>query len=201
MVELGSKYRLIALDERHAGRSRAPLSAQDGWHTYTADHVALLDHLGIEKAHVMGSCIGVSFALALIEAQPWRVSAAILAKPIGMWAGRDREGCLKNFDDRTRGWLGEATGAGPEVLDAFRDGLYMNDFVYSVTRDFVRRCDTPMMVFPGDDVSHPRVIAEEIGRLAANAELIADWRRPEALAVAVRRAHAFLKEHTPAVGG
>ena len=61
--ELASRFRLVALDVRNAGRSRAALDPNDNWATYTADHLALLDHLRITRVHVMGACIGVSFAL------------------------------------------------------------------------------------------------------------------------------------------
>ena len=42
------------------GQSHAPITAQDGWDTYTGDHVALLDHLGIDRCHLYGQCIGGS---------------------------------------------------------------------------------------------------------------------------------------------
>ena len=80
---LAGEFRVIAMDQRNAGRSRALITSQDGWHNFTEDHVALLDYLGIERAHVLGACIGVSFALRLIQVQPWRVSAAVLQQPIG----------------------------------------------------------------------------------------------------------------------
>src|SRR4029077_10623346 len=45
-TEWAANYRVIAMDQRNAGgQSRAPITAQDGWDSYTADHIALLDHL------------------------------------------------------------------------------------------------------------------------------------------------------------
>src|SRR5438477_13189433 len=45
-TELAKNFRVIAMDQRNAGaQSRAPITAHDGWHTYTPDHIALLDHL------------------------------------------------------------------------------------------------------------------------------------------------------------
>jgi len=69
-VYLAGDFRLIAMDQRNAGKSRAVITPQDGWHNFTEDHVALLDYLGIEQVHVLGACIGVSFALRLIQVQP-----------------------------------------------------------------------------------------------------------------------------------
>ena len=43
---LANDFRVIAMDQRNAGQSQAPVTAADGWDTYTADHLALLDHLG-----------------------------------------------------------------------------------------------------------------------------------------------------------
>src|SRR5687768_6171871 len=56
--ELSSDFRVIAMDQRNAGRSRAPVSASDGWQTYAQDQLALLDQLGIERCHLLGGCIG-----------------------------------------------------------------------------------------------------------------------------------------------
>ena len=78
IAELAADFRLVALDVRNAGKSRATITAQDDWSSYTGDHLALLDHLGIERCHVMGACIGVSFALALAAARPGLVSALVL---------------------------------------------------------------------------------------------------------------------------
>src|SRR3989441_6937877 len=58
-TEFAPNFRVIAMDQRNAGgQSRAPITAQDGWHTYAADHIALLDHLRIDRCHLYGQCIG-----------------------------------------------------------------------------------------------------------------------------------------------
>jgi pimeloyl-ACP methyl ester carboxylesterase len=80
---LSDTFRVIAIDQRNAGRSHAPLRAA-GWEDYAADAVALLDHLGIRQTHIMGGCIGSSFCLALIQRAPERVTAAVLQNPIGL---------------------------------------------------------------------------------------------------------------------
>lgn len=80
---LSDTFRVIAIDQRNAGRSHAPLQAA-GWDDYAADAVALLDHLGIRRTHIMGGCIGSSFCLALIERASERVTAAVLQNPIGL---------------------------------------------------------------------------------------------------------------------
>src|SRR5580700_5281061 len=78
VTELSEQFRVIVMDQRNTGASRAPISATDGWHSYTDDHLALLDELHIERCHLLGVCIGGAFALSLIAAAPQRVSAAVL---------------------------------------------------------------------------------------------------------------------------
>ena len=84
ITEFAGDFRVIAMDQRNAGgRSRAPITAQDSWDSYTPDHIALLDHLRIDRCHLYGQCIGGSFILNLLKQQPERVAAAVLAQPIG----------------------------------------------------------------------------------------------------------------------
>ncbi len=87
IAELEDRFQLIALDVRNAGKSRAVLGAHDDWRTYAADHLALLDHLNVKRCHVMGACIGVSFALSLVAARPGLVAGLVLQNPIGIGAG------------------------------------------------------------------------------------------------------------------
>src|SRR5215831_17870076 len=82
-VDLAGDFRIIAMDQRNAGRSRAPVRPTDGWDIYAQDHVALLDHLGIARCHVLGACIGASFCFKLAELIPQRIASAVLMQPIG----------------------------------------------------------------------------------------------------------------------
>jgi len=190
---LANDFRLIAMDQRNAGRSRALITASDGWHNFTEDHIALLDYLGIERVHVLGACIGVSFALRLIQVQPWRVSAAVLQQPIGTLKAKPT--ASGGFTSWRQG-LKDHPEATAEVLDAYQANLYAQDFVYNVSRDFVRSCETPLLVLPGNDGPHPYEIAEEIARLAPNAELIADWKEGAAWEAAVQRIQGFLRANS-----
>src|SRR5579863_4956483 len=101
-AELAQDFRVIAMDQRNAGRSRAPISAADGWETYAADHLALLDHLGARRAHVLGGCIGSSYCLGLCRRAPDRVSAAVLQNPIGLSAD-NRDLFMGMFDSWAAG--------------------------------------------------------------------------------------------------
>ena len=191
--ELASEFRLIAMDLRNAGSSWAPITAQDGWPSYTGDHIALLDHLGIDRCHVLGQCIGGPLSMSLIQTAGDRVASGVLVQPSGR-IGPDT-GRPGGFDR----WREALTGhpeATAEALDGFRRNLYRNDFVYTVSRDFARTCQTPLLVLAGNDDAHPFEVADELARLAPNAEFIPEW-KGAALPAALERIHTFLRAHTP----
>jgi pimeloyl-ACP methyl ester carboxylesterase len=194
--ELSSDFRVIAIDQRNAGRSRAPIRASDGWHSYTEDHLALLDHLGIERAHLLGNCIGPSFQLALIAKAPERVAAAVLQQPIGL-ANDNRAAFRTAFDS----WASEIAPQHPEAsaqdFAVFRERLYGADFVFSASREAVRAIQAPLLVLLGSDLHHPSETSREIAALAPRAELVERWKEPELVAETVQRVRTFLKAHTP----
>ena len=191
-AQLASDFRVIAMDQRNAGKSTAPLAASDGWQTYASDHLALLDHLGIARAHVMGGCIGSSYCLGLIQLASGRVSAAVLQNPIGL-SETNRELFRSMFD----GWAGELRPSHPEIevegLRAFRERMYGVDFVFSVTRDFVKSVRTPLLILAGSDQYHPTEVAQEIAKLTPRAELVMRGKEPDAVAAAVEKVRSFLK--------
>jgi pimeloyl-ACP methyl ester carboxylesterase len=195
MTELATRYRVIAMDQRNAGRSRGAVAADHGWHTYAADHLALMDHLGIARAHVMGGCIGASFCLKLCEMAPQRIAAAVLQNPIGHADNR------AVFANLVKTWAEGMRNAGRAIDDAtlasFAHNMFGGDFVFSVGRDFVRRCATPLLVMPGDDAPHPNAIGEEIAALAPDCEVLRAWKGPAHLQDAIARVGAFLARHTP----
>jgi pimeloyl-ACP methyl ester carboxylesterase len=196
-TEFATKYRVIAMDQRNAGgRSHAPITAQDNWDTYTADHIALLDHLGIERCHLYGQCIGGSFILNLLKAAPQRVASAVLAQPIGRVGAPATERTA-----RFNGWaetLKDHPEATQPVLDAFSRNLYSKGFVYCVDRIFVATVQTPCLVLAGNDEAHPYPIAEELSKLLPNCAFIPEWKTGAALTSAKASVMEFLSRHTPA---
>jgi pimeloyl-ACP methyl ester carboxylesterase len=197
--EFADKFRVIAMDQRNAGgQSRAPITAQDGWDSYTADHIALLDHLRVDRCHLYGQCIGGSFILNLIKQQPERVQSAVLAQPTGR-VGPMAPGRPARFN----GWaemLEDHPEATPQVLDAFCRNLYAAGFFYCVDRPFVSTVQTPCLVLAGNDEAHPYPISEELSKLAPNCEFIPEWKTGAALTSAQARVKDFLAKHTPARG-
>lgn len=196
LTEFSDGFRVIAMDQRNAGgKSRGPITAQDGWHTYAADHVAVLDHLGIERCHLYGQCIGGSFIMSLLKAQPQRIASAVLAQPIG------RVGAMPAARSaRFEAWvatLADHPEATPAVLEAFYQNLYAPGFVYSADRAFASACTTPCMVLAGNDEAHPYPISEELSRLLPRCEFVTEWKEGAALAAARPRVKEFLVKHTP----
>ncbi len=194
-ADLSDAFRVIAMDQRNAGGSRAPVRSDDSWETYASDALDLLDHLGIERTHAMGGCIGSSYVLALIHAAPERVAAGVLQNPIGLSSDN-----RASFEEMFDGWATAIAPDHPEAdastWAAFRDAMFSGEFVFSVSRAFVRECQVPLLVLPGADSFHPRAVAEEIVGLAPHAELVDDWAGEERKPVTRERIRAFLLRHT-----
>jgi pimeloyl-ACP methyl ester carboxylesterase len=195
-TEFATNYRVIAMDQRNAGgKSRAPITAQDGWDSYTADHIAVLDHLRIDRCHLYGQCIGGSFILNMLKHHPERVQSAILAQPIGR-VGPMAPGRPARFN----AWAETLTDhpeATPPVLDRFCQNLYAAGFTYCCDRDFVKTVKTPCLVLAGNDEAHPYPISEELSQLLPNCDFVKEWKTEPALTAAKAKVKEFLGKHTP----
>ena len=194
---LAKQYRVIAMDQRNAGQSRGDIKADHGWDTYASDQLALLDHLGIERTHTLGGCIGSSFCLKLIEKAPRRTSAAVLQNPIGL-----NPEFPTYFPEGFADWSKEQRAARPELdpaaLEKFGKNMWSGEFVFAVSRDFVRRCETPCLVLPGNDKPHPTVTGMELAKLLPDNEMLKDWKGPDHIAAQQKTVLAFFEKHTPA---
>ena len=194
IAELSAEFQLIALDVRNAGSSRAAVGPSDDWTTYTSDHLALIDHLAIERCHVMGACIGVSFALAIAEARPGLVSALVLQNPIGL-SRTNRSALDHEFDLWVEG-VRNRPNIDERLLPGFRQRMFGGDFIFSVSREFVRSCAIPMLLMPGDDVVHPAEVSADLAR-APKAEVLAPWKGPHYRDAAMESVRAFFRAHRP----
>ncbi len=186
----------IAMDQRNAGQSRTMISADDGWHSYTADHLALMDSLGFARFHVLGGCIGGSFCLNAVATAPDRVTAAVLQNPIGWNPDHPTY-----FPDGHQAWSIEQRAARPELdeaaIAAFGRTMWGGDFVFCVDRDFARGCPVPTMLLPGSDIPHPAVTSAELATLLPGVEVLTEWRGPEHLAAQEAAVVEFLHRHAP----
>ena len=203
--EFKGEYRCITADLRNApgGQSTGPVEVDRPWESYADDQLGLMDHLGIDKFMVMGFCIGGPFIGSLLKRAPNRVAAAVLAQPVG-WRPEMRD--RKYQGAFWSGWPAQITAKRPEITmqtaDQFVTKMFETnpDFLFTVTRDFMRSCQNPILVLPDDVPAHPYAVAMECAMLAPNAEVsMFPWKEPkERIPLAVRQIHSFLKAHRPA---
>jgi pimeloyl-ACP methyl ester carboxylesterase len=203
MEELKSDFRCITMDQRNAtgGESTGPIPVDDPWGAFADDQLGLMDHLGVRQFFFFGNCIGGSFALKLMERAPDRVVAGVLSQPIG----HRPESPDVMYDLSRDVWAKEFRARQPEVsmetIEKYLTNLYRvrPDFVYSVSREFVRNCQTPMLVLPDDTAAHAYQTAVDIASLAPNAEVtVYPWNNPPELkARTINRVRAFMKAHLP----
>jgi pimeloyl-ACP methyl ester carboxylesterase len=204
IAEFKGEYRCIASDLRNAngGQSSGPLEIDRPWDAYTDDHLGVMDHLGIGKFMVLGFCIGGHFIWNLLRRAPDRIVAAVLAQP----SGSRPEMRDLFYENNMKGWGPELVKRRPDIsmgeVDRFLTRMYRTnpDFVFTVTRDFVRHCQTPVLILPDDIPAHPYAVAMEAAMLAPKAEVsMFPWKEPkERIPLAVRQIHSFLRAHRPA---
>jgi pimeloyl-ACP methyl ester carboxylesterase len=197
-TELAGRFRVVAMDQRNAGYPRSALAPDHGWHTYAADHLDLMDRLGHQRFHTLGGGIGSSFCLKLCEIAPKRVTAAVLQNPIGL-----NPEFPTHFHDATLEWGAAHRAIRPTEFEAatvaaFSRNMWDRGFVFTVSREFVRRCTVPTLLLPGSDKPHPAVISEELANLLPGVEVVHDWRGPAGLPAQRQRVLAFLERHTSA---
>jgi pimeloyl-ACP methyl ester carboxylesterase len=203
-IALAGDFRCVASDLRNSsgGQSVGPVEADRPWDAYTDDHLALMDHLGVERFAVIGFCIGGPFIWNLLKRAPDRVVAAVLAQPSGF--RKDMPDLF--YQNNMSNWAREITERRPEVTPAiaerFLTKMYRTDadFVFTVTREFVRSCQTPVLVMPDDIPAHPYDVAMETVMLAPRSEVsIYPWKEPpERIPIAIRQVRSFLRAHTAA---
>jgi pimeloyl-ACP methyl ester carboxylesterase len=200
--EFQNEYRCISMDLRNAegGQSTGPLDVDRPWDGHTDDQLGLMDHLGINQFMVMGFCIGGPFIWNLLKRAPNRVVAAVIAQPSGVRPElRD-----SYYQNNVKGWGTQLVARRPDIsmamVEKFFGNMYSNpDFVFTVTRDFVRSCQTPVLILPDDVQAHPYAVAMESALLAPNSEVsLYPWKQPkERIPLAVRHIRSFLRAHRP----
>jgi pimeloyl-ACP methyl ester carboxylesterase len=199
---LKGEFRCIYADLRNSnGQSAGPLEIDRPWDSYTDDHLGLMDHLKIDKFMVLGFCIAGPFVWNLMKRAPNRVVAAVPVQPVGFRPE------LPNalYESQSTGWAAPLVKRRPEITaamaDQFLDRMFRNkpDFVFTVTRDFVKSCQTPVLVLPDDTPGHSLAVAIESAMLAPKGQLsMYPWKdTPEKIPLAVRHVRSFLLSHRP----
>jgi pimeloyl-ACP methyl ester carboxylesterase len=202
--EFKSDFRVITMDQRNAtgGESTGPIPAGDPWGAFADDQLGVMDHLGIDKFFFFGNCIGGPFAMKLMEHAPQRVVAALLSQPVGHRPEKPDVMYDLSRDVWGKDFRGRQPDVSADAIEKHLHRLYRErpDFVYSVSRDFAKSCQTPMLVLPDDVPAHPLQVAVDIASLAPNAEItVFPWKDvPELKARTINRGRTFLKRHQPA---
>jgi pimeloyl-ACP methyl ester carboxylesterase len=198
------EFRCITMDQRNAngGESTGPIPAADPWGAFADDQLGLMDHLGIKQFLFMGYCIGGCFAMKLMERAPERVMAGVLVQTVGHHP--DHPDYMYNSGRDT--WAPELLPRRPDLhmeqVERYLHDLYRvrPEFVYSVSPDFARSCQTPILVLPDDVPAHPLVTSIDVASFCPNAEItVFPWREPPELkARTINRVRGFLRGHRPA---
>jgi pimeloyl-ACP methyl ester carboxylesterase len=157
--EFRGEYRCIAADLRNApsGQSTGPVEVDRPWESHADDQLGLMDHLGIDKFMVMGFCIGGPFIWSLLKRAPNRIAGAVLAQPVG-WRPEMRDATYPGAF--WKGWPAQITAKRPDITQQTAEQFVTRmfetnpDFVFTVTRDFVRTCQNPILVLPDDVRAH-----------------------------------------------
>ena len=198
-------FRCIAADLRNAdlGRSTGPLETDRPWDAYSDDQLGLMDHLGIREFLVMGFCIGGPMIHNLLKLAQDRVVAAAMMQPSGF----SPEHPNIFYENNTERWAPQLCEKRSDVTMAevhdFLTNMYTDraDFVFTVSRDFVRSLQTPILIAPDNVPAHPYEAAMEVAEIAPNSETtIFPWKdSQENIDRVVDHARRFLKLHEPTV--
>ncbi len=193
---LADRYRVVAMDQRNAGRSKGEVSPAHGWHTFAEDQLAVMDHLGCERFHVIGASIGCSFSLKLSEIAPARIVSAVLQNPAGFNPEHPEV-----YPEKFAAWVEEMTAKqrqlDPAALAGFHDNMWGGGFVFSLDRDVVKSLTLPILVMPGNDAPHPEPISRELTELAQGTERLDNWVRPDFDQEQRDAVSDFLDKNTP----
>lgn len=110
VAAFGQNHRLIAIDER--GHGQTPANAPFDYWDVARDALAVLDHLGIDRAAVIGTSQGGFVALRMALLAPERVTALAV---LGTSGEAEDEQIAAAYDQLTEVWIAQ----GPEtVIDA-----------------------------------------------------------------------------------
>jgi pimeloyl-ACP methyl ester carboxylesterase len=158
-----------------------------------------MDHLGVKEFLVMGFCIGGPMIHNFLRLTPDRIPAATMMQPSGFTS----EYPDIFYQNNTERWGPPLCEKAPEItMDKVHDfltNMYTNraDFVFTVSRDFVRSLQTPLFIAPDNVPAHPYGTAMEVAELAPKAETsIVPWKdSQEHIDEVVEHAGRFLKKH------
>jgi len=194
-------FRCVTMDQRNAigGKSSGPVAVNDPWGAFADDQLAVMDHLGIQKFLFIGYCIGGPFALKLIERAPDRVVAAVLCQPVGHHPQHPDAMYNSGRDTWAPKLCAQRPDVNMETCEKYLHNLYrvQPDFAYSVSRDFARSCQTPLLIMPDNTPTHPYEPAMDLVALAPKAQVTAyPWKeQKDVFDRTIKQVRDFLLTH------
>lgn len=195
---LADSYRVVALDLRNAneGHSSGPLEITRPWDAFSDDQLALMDHLGINQFRVLGFCIGGPMIWNLLKRASERVLSAVLVHPSGFNSSAPDIYYQNNMKDWGPKFCEQRPEITMQMVAEYLDSMYTSraDFLFTVDRDFVRNCETPVLVLPDDIPAHPYVTAMETALLSPNAQVsLYPWKENDRkIQIALRHIRSFM---------
>ena len=117
-------FRVIVMDQRYAGNSRAPLSPFS-YQQALDDQLAVLDAEGVTNAYLIGADIGCSHALRLLYEASARITAAVLLNPIGVDESNTMDPFYGLFRETIR--VARADGLSGVVAAAIADPSFIDN--------------------------------------------------------------------------
>jgi 3-oxoadipate enol-lactonase len=204
-------YQTVALDNRGAGRSDKPTTPYS-LEQMADDAVAVLDHAGIESAHVMGASMGGAISQVFAMRHPERVRSLVLActacrhhewrrQLLQEWADRAGESGMRDMSRGAMrwvigprslrrfapalGWLGPLAFQRPAHAFASQVAAILGADTEAVAAELAEIRVPTLVVVGNQDVLTPRGDSEELAELIPGAELV----------VISGAAHGLMMEH------
>lgn len=195
---LAPPFRVIALDLRGHGRSGKPHDPSAYGRKTLEDFVRLLDHLGVESAHLVGYSTGAQLALSIVTEFPWRVRRAVLGGGGMLEAGGEEYEWYRSVpdvladlgpDETISERLFPGAGFGEEVASVMNanDPIAAGAFAAGMlelahAEAALRANEVPVMLFVGENDGY-RDQAEAAMRVGSNMQMIVQAGRDHSTAI------------------
>jgi pimeloyl-ACP methyl ester carboxylesterase len=170
-AKLAEHFQVIALDNRGHGLSDKPQGEDQYGPEMAEDIVRLMDHLQIQKAHVVGYSLGGMITLKLLTLHPERVRSAVLGGMGWLKEGSSLQRVWEMLPDRGRSTVPPACVHGAAQL--------------AVTEEQVKAVRVPVTIIVGDRDPCRRLYVQPLRRIRP------DW--PERVVVGAGHVNCILK--------
>lgn len=154
---LAESYRCVVFDKRESGESGGRLERL-AWDDYAVQGIDLLDELAIERAHLIGGCIGCSIVVNAAYDHPERVQSLVLYSPAGGAAYRATQ--LGRFADHLA-YVDETGLAGVVELARASESTFAQDPRVGPWVSVLRRDAAFAEEYAAHDIGDYRTLVQE----------------------------------------